>query len=134
MINDFYLLLTTNELKFEKYFSGTYYLPTELLLDDSYEIALDTFFSLSSFNDHKFLTINCDLFPKYFFGNKFIDSCHIFCNKNVNDQIYRNNYYKLEKLLINSINISIQNLKFENILFDSKTDFCVFRFHFRKLK
>lgn len=131
MENDFFLTFSSLEANFKDYFSGTYFLPSEIILDNGYEIALDAFYSSYMFPDTPFITINCDLFPKSYINNQTTNSCHILYNKNINEQIFKNHYFKLQKTVIDSINISIQNLKFQNIPFDIK-ELCVFKFHFRK--
>ena len=63
MDDDFFITFSSSDAKFEKFFSGTYYLPYEIVLDTQYEVALDAFFGSNLFENDQFLTINCDLFP-----------------------------------------------------------------------
>lgn len=131
MENDFFLTFSSLEANFKENFSGIYFLPSEIILDNGYEIALDAFYSSYTFPNTPFITINCDLFPKSYINNQATNSCQIIYNQNINEQIFKNHYFKLQKTVIDSINISIQNLKFQNITFDTK-ELCVFKFHFRK--
>ena len=132
-MDDFFISFSSTDAFFKDYFSGTYFLPDQIILDGDYEIALDAFFSAYSFEEELFITINCDFFPNFLLNNQAINSCHILYFKNVNEQIYKNQYYRLQISVINSINISIQNLNFEDIIYDKK-NFCLFKFHFRKKK
>lgn len=132
--DDFFLTIYSKDLNFKSHYQGTYYLPSEINLDETWEIALDGFFSSNNFINEMFISINCDLFPVQLINDKSFNSCYLLYNKNVNEQIYQNKYYRLQKYNINTINISLQNLKTENILFDESIDNCYFIFHFRKSK
>ena len=132
-MDEFFISFSSADANFKTNFSGIYFLPYEIILDQDYEVALDAFYSTNLFEKEQFITINCDLFPKFLLNNMAVNSCHILCNKNINEPINKNHYYSLQKSVLDSINISIQNLKFKNIIF-TENDFCVFKFHFRKKK
>jgi len=46
MSDNFFITFSSAEANFKDYFSGTYYLPYEIILEGLYEIALDAFLVL----------------------------------------------------------------------------------------